>query len=163
VSFKDCWSYAAAYIPVSLTGITVVSTTLNFELITSSSLYNENDGITIDDRLDNECLLFDITPKDLHDFITSGSFLGTVFDKLNIKLPPWLQFSKSGVGMISVTDLYVNNRAKVVPIKGWWKVKHSSIYTKGHVCSKPKYIVQPIIKHWCTSTILKSANMSSKN
>ena len=92
-------------IPVSLTGITVISTTLNFELITSSSLYNENDGITIDDRLDNECLLFDITPKDLHDFITSGSFLGTVFDRLNIKLPPWLQFSKSGVGMISVTDL----------------------------------------------------------
>jgi hypothetical protein len=54
--------------------------TLNFELITGSSLYNKNEGIAIDDRHDNECLLFDITPKDVHDLITSGSFLGTVFD-----------------------------------------------------------------------------------
>jgi hypothetical protein len=75
------------------------STTLNFELITGSSLYNKNEGIAIDDRHDNECLLFDITPKDVHDFITSGSFLGTVFDRLNIKLPPWLQFSKSGYNL----------------------------------------------------------------
>jgi hypothetical protein len=92
-------------IPISITGVKVISTGSNFELITGSSLYKESDGVQLSNIYKNDCLLFDITPKDIHDFISSGSFLGTVFDRFNVVLPSWLRFSKSGVGMISVTDL----------------------------------------------------------
>lgn len=37
--------------------------------------------------------------------MSSGSFISTVFNSLRNKLPSWLQFSKSGVGLLSVTDL----------------------------------------------------------
>lgn len=92
-------------VPVSITGMKVVSTGDNFDIVTASSLYKEEDGTELTDQHNDDCLSLSLTPKDIHDFISSGSFLGTFFDRIQDKLPSWLQFSKSGVGLISVTDL----------------------------------------------------------
>ncbi|CAG2256353.1 FBLN1_2 [Mytilus edulis] len=92
-------------IPISLSGLIVVIKTGKFELITGSVQYSETDGTQISDMHDTNCLLFSTTPKDIYDFVSSGSFLGSVFESLKNKLPSWLQFSKSGVGLLSVTDL----------------------------------------------------------
>ncbi|XP_052081717.1 uncharacterized protein LOC127719541 isoform X3 [Mytilus californianus] len=92
-------------IPISVSGLVVATTSFSFELFTGSVLYLETDGTKLSDMHDDNCLLFNTTPKDIYDFVSSGSFIGTVFDSLRNKLPSWLQFSKSGVGLLSVTDL----------------------------------------------------------
>ncbi|CAC5355727.1 EGF-containing fibulin-like extracellular matrix protein 1,Fibrillin-1,Fibulin-1,Fibulin-2,Mucin-like protein,Fibrillin-2,Matrilin-3 [Mytilus coruscus] len=95
-------------IPVSLSGLIVVMKTGKFELITGSVQYQETDGTQMFDMHDDNCMFFSTTPKDIYDFVSSGSFLGTVFEGLKNKIPSWLQFSKSGVGLLSVTDLKTN-------------------------------------------------------
>ncbi|CAC5419913.1 Fibrillin-1,Fibulin-1,Fibulin-5,Fibrillin-2,Latent-transforming growth factor beta-binding protein 4 [Mytilus coruscus] len=95
-------------IPVSLSGLIVVIKTGKFELITGSVRYQETEGTQMSDMHDDNCMFFSTTPKDIYDFVSSGSFLGTVFERLKNKLPSWLQFSKSGVGLLSVTDLKTN-------------------------------------------------------
>ncbi|CAC5419922.1 Fibrillin-1 [Mytilus coruscus] len=88
-------------IPISVSGLVVATTSFSFELFTGSVLYLETDGTKLSDMHDDSCLLFNTTPKDIYDFVSSGSFIGTVFDSLRNKLPSWLQFSKSGVGLLS--------------------------------------------------------------
>ncbi|CAG2256339.1 unnamed protein product [Mytilus edulis] len=95
-------------IPISVSGLIVVIKTGKFELITGSVQYSETDGTQISDMHDENCMLFSTTPKDIYDFVSSGSFLGSVFESLKNKLPSWLQFSKSGVGLLSVADLKTN-------------------------------------------------------
>lgn len=92
-------------VPISLTGMNVISTGKNFDIVIGSLTYREEDGTALKDRHYHDCLLHSLTPKDIHDFVSSGSFLGTFFDRIQDKLPPWLRFSKSGVGLLSVTDL----------------------------------------------------------
>lgn len=92
-------------VPISVSGLVVTTTSLNFELLTGSVMYLETDGTKLSDMHDDDCLLFNTTPKDIYDFVSSGSFISTVFNSLRSKLPSWLQFSKSGVGLLSVTDL----------------------------------------------------------
>lgn len=95
-------------IPISVSGLIVVIKAGKFELITGSVQYSETDGTQISDMHDENCMLFSTTPKDIYDFVSSGSFLGSFFESLKNKLPSWLQFSKSGVGLLSVADLKTN-------------------------------------------------------
>ncbi|VDH99149.1 Hypothetical predicted protein [Mytilus galloprovincialis] len=95
-------------ISISVSGLIVVIKTGKFELITGSVQYPETDGTQLSDMHDENCMFFSTTPKDIYDFVSSGSFLGTVFESLKNKLPSWLQFSKSGVGLLSVADLKTN-------------------------------------------------------
>lgn len=91
--------------PISVSGLVVSTNSVNFELLTGSVMYLDTDGTKLSYMHDDNCLLFNTTPKDIYEFVTSGSFIGTVFDSLKNELPSWLQFSKSGVGLLSVTDL----------------------------------------------------------
>ncbi|VDI64211.1 Hypothetical predicted protein [Mytilus galloprovincialis] len=105
ITFAEVGNFS---IPVSLSGLIVVIQTGTFELITGSVKYQKTDGTQMSDMHDDNCMFFSTTPKDIYDFVSSESFLGTVFESLKNKLPSWLQFSKSGVGLLSVADLKTN-------------------------------------------------------
>lgn len=92
-------------IPLSLNGLKVALTEDSFDIVIGSLLYKEKDGTPLNDRRYDDCFLFNLTPKDIHDFISSGSFLETLFDRIQDKLPFWLRLQKSGTGLISITDL----------------------------------------------------------
>lgn len=91
--------------PISISGLVVASTNAKYELFTGSVLYRDTDGTEKFNMHDENCLFFHTTPNDIYNFVSSGSFLHTVFSSLQNTLPSWLQFSKSGVGLISVNDL----------------------------------------------------------
>ena len=94
-------------VPAAISGMTVFSTSNSFELKTSVA-YHPKDGTKLLDEHGDNCLDFDITHKDIHDFLSSGSFLATVLDRYNVKLPSWLELTKSGKGLVAVQDLKTN-------------------------------------------------------
>jgi hypothetical protein len=83
----------------------VVSSMKGFEMMIGSLKHSEHNGSLLHHVHNYDCLSFKLSPKDIHDFITSGSFMLTFFDELQAKLPDWLRFSKSGTGLLAVTDL----------------------------------------------------------
>ena len=93
------------YLPISLSGMEVVSSMKGFEMMIGSLRHSEHNGSLLHHVHNYDCLSFKLSPKDIHDFITSGSFLLTFLDELQAKLPDWLRFSKSGTGLLAVTDL----------------------------------------------------------
>lgn len=94
--------------PVSLSGLEVVTSNSGFQLVLGSLRFTESEGTQQYNRHTSQCFSFQVTPKDIHDFISSGSFLLSVFDDLYRKLPEWIRFSKTGTGLLSVTDLRTN-------------------------------------------------------
>ena len=76
-----------------------------FEMVIGSLRYSEHNGSVLNHVHNYDCLSFKLSPKDIHDLITSGSCMLTFFDELQAKLPDWLRFSKSGTGLLAVTDL----------------------------------------------------------
>ena len=93
------------YLPIPLSGMEVVSSMKGFEMMIGSLGYSEHNGSVLYHVHNYDCLSFKLSPKDIHDLITSGSFMLTFFDELQAKLPDWLRFSKSGTGLLAVTDL----------------------------------------------------------
>jgi hypothetical protein len=83
----------------------VVSSMKGFEMVIGSLRYSEHNGSVLNHVHNYDCLSFKLSPKDIHDLITSGSCMLTFFDELQAKLPDWLRFSKSGTGLLAVTDL----------------------------------------------------------
>ncbi|CAG2197543.1 unnamed protein product [Mytilus edulis] len=81
-------------LPVSISGLEVVSTISNFELIYGSLKYSIADGIELNNKRNHTCFFFETTPKDIHELI--GSVIPTLFDKLYEVLPNWIRFSESG-------------------------------------------------------------------
>ncbi|CAC5378020.1 unnamed protein product [Mytilus coruscus] len=90
-------------LPVSISGLEVISTISNFELIFGSLKYSKANGIELYNRRNNTCFFFETTPRDVHALI--ASFVPTVFDKLYGVLPNWVRFSESGTRGLSITDL----------------------------------------------------------
>lgn len=89
--------------PVSISGLEVISTNSNFELIFGSMKYSKVNGIELYNRRNHTCFFFETTPRDVHALI--ASFVPTVFDKLYGVLPNWVRFSESGTKGLSITDL----------------------------------------------------------
>ncbi|CAC5403143.1 unnamed protein product [Mytilus coruscus] len=100
VVFVESGDYA---LPVSISGLEVISTISNFELIFGSLKYSQADGTELTNRRNHTCFFFEITPRDVHALI--ASVVPTVFDKLYGVLPNWIRFSKSGTERLSITDL----------------------------------------------------------
>lgn len=93
-------------LPVSISGMEIVKTNDNFAIKTGSLTLNTKDGEEVGDERQNGCLKFEITPRDIHDFLTSLSFMKTVFQNLEKILPDWLKFTQSGTDILNVNDLY---------------------------------------------------------
>lgn len=92
-------------LPISITGIQVVRDVDSFNLVSGSLALDIADGIITGDTRHSNCWEFDITPRDVHDFLTSNSFLATFFDSLEKVLPDWLKFSHDGNVVLGVHDL----------------------------------------------------------
>lgn len=90
-------------LPVSISGVEVISMDSNFELKYGSLKYGENRGKKLANNRTNNCFYFEITPKDVHQLI--GAFLPTVFESMTDILPNWLQFTNNRTVGLSVTDL----------------------------------------------------------
>ncbi|XP_071145233.1 uncharacterized protein [Mytilus edulis] len=90
-------------LPVSVSGVEVISLDSNFELKYGSLKYGENHGKKLANNRTNNCFYFEITPKDVHQLV--GAFLPTVFESMTELLPNWLQFTNNGTVGFSVTDL----------------------------------------------------------
>ena len=96
----------ALALPISITGIQVSQSGSNFSLISGSLTYDVIDGSPYGDNRTMNCLEFDTTPRDVHDFLTSNSFLATFFNALEKDLlPDWLSFSHDGDVIFGVSDL----------------------------------------------------------
>lgn len=89
--------------PVSISGLEVISTNSNFELVFGSLKYYVVNGIELYNRRNHTCFFFETTPRDVHALI--ASFVPTAFDKLYGVLPNWIRFSESGTRGLSITDL----------------------------------------------------------
>lgn len=90
-------------LPVSISGVEVISMDSNFELKYGSLKYGENHGKKLANNRTNDCFYFEITPKDVHQLV--GAFLPTVFESMTDSFPNWLQFTNNGTVGFSVTDL----------------------------------------------------------
>jgi hypothetical protein len=53
-----------------------------FEMMIGSLRHSEHNGSLLHHVHNYDCLSFKLSPKDIHDFITSGSFLLTFLDEL---------------------------------------------------------------------------------
>lgn len=92
-------------IPVSITGIQVVREDANFSLISGSLATDIADGNQYGALRQSGCWEFDITPRDVHDFLSSNSSLATYFNMLEHILPDWLSFTPDGDVIFGVNDL----------------------------------------------------------
>ncbi|XP_060569041.1 uncharacterized protein LOC132727520 [Ruditapes philippinarum] len=93
------------YLPVSLTGIRVEQSSNNFAIVTGSLALHDIDGVAIGNERKVDCFSFTTTPRDIHDFLMSSSFLKSVFNSLENILPDWLRFSQTGTDILSINDL----------------------------------------------------------
>ncbi|XP_053378542.1 uncharacterized protein LOC123527162 [Mercenaria mercenaria] len=92
-------------LPVSISGIEIVRSNDNFAIVTGSLAFNDNDGIAYGEDRKLDCVTFSLTPRDIRDFLTSSSFMRSVFANLEDVLPDWLKFSQTGTDILSVNDL----------------------------------------------------------
>ena len=92
-------------LPFSLTGTEVLRQSDDFSMTIGSLKYTAPDGILISNGSMGNCWSFAVTPRDIHDFLTSMSFLKSFFDNLQNFLPDWLSFSHSGSSLLQLVDL----------------------------------------------------------
>ena len=92
-------------LPVSLTGMEVLRHSDDFTMTVGSLKYAPLDGILTSNASRSNCWSFAITPRDIHDFLTSMSFLKSFFNNLQKFLPDWLSFSHSGSSLLQLVDL----------------------------------------------------------
>lgn len=90
-------------LPVSVSGVEVISMNSNFELKYGLLKYKEHHGIPLANNRTTNCFYFETTPKDVHHLISA--FVPTLFDSMTSALPNWVQFTNNGTGAFSVTDL----------------------------------------------------------
>ena len=77
----------------------------DFTMTTGSLQYTPSDGILMSNDSRPNCWSFSITPRDIHDFLTSMSFISSFFDNLQKFLPDWLSFSHDGNSLFMLSDL----------------------------------------------------------
>ena len=92
-------------LPISLTGTDLLKKNDDFSLTAGPLKYIADDGILISNRSGNDCWSFDVTPLDIHDFLTSDSFLNSFFVNIQTILPDWLSFSHSDSSFLQDVDL----------------------------------------------------------
>ncbi|WAR07418.1 MATN2-like protein [Mya arenaria] len=97
-------------LPVSISGMEVVMGTDDFKLITGSLSRDVKDGVPYIEERTLNCWSFDITPRDVRDFLVSNSFLSSFFHNIENSLPDWLKFSPNGNKSLGVNDLQTDLR-----------------------------------------------------
>ncbi|VDI61539.1 Hypothetical predicted protein [Mytilus galloprovincialis] len=90
-------------LPVSVSGVEVISMNSNFELKYGLLKYKEHHGIPLANNRTTNCFYFETTPKDVRHLF--NAFLPTLFDSMTSALPNWVQFTNNETGAFSVTDL----------------------------------------------------------
>ena len=92
-------------LPISMTGAEVVTTTANFEIWTDSvNLFPSDGTATGEDKL-LHCYSFNLTTRDIHDFLAENSFTASFFNHIEHLLPDWLSFHPTGASMISIDEM----------------------------------------------------------
>ncbi|XP_053378543.1 uncharacterized protein LOC128548152 [Mercenaria mercenaria] len=89
-------------LPVSITGIEIVKSNDNFAIVTGSLAFNDKDGIAYGEERKHDCVTFFTTPRDIRDFLTSSSFMKSVFANLEDVLPDWIKFSQTGADILGI-------------------------------------------------------------
>lgn len=92
-------------LPVSMTGMEILKADQDFIMTVGSLKYSPVDGNQTGSNTRQNCWSFAITPRDIHDFLTSLSFLKTFFEQLENFLPKWISFSHSGSSLFELLDL----------------------------------------------------------
>ena len=92
-------------LPVSLTRMEVMRLSDDFTMTTGSLQYTPSNGILMSNDSRPNCWSFSITPRDIHEFLTSMSFLKSFFGDLQQFLPDWLSFSHDGNSLFQLSDL----------------------------------------------------------
>lgn len=92
-------------LPVSMTGMELLKQDEDLTFTVGSLKYIRSDGVVASHDSRANCWSFEITPRDIHDFLTSFSFLKTLFEGLDKFLPHWLKFSNSGTSIFELVDM----------------------------------------------------------
>ena len=92
-------------LPISLTGTDLLKENDDFSLTAGPLKYIADDGILISNRSGDDCWSFDVTPLDIHDFLTSISFRKSFFVNIQTILPDWLSFSHTDSSFLQEVDL----------------------------------------------------------
>lgn len=67
--------------------------------------HQEDDGVLIGSKRTGDCLSFDITSRDINDFISNVSFLKSFFDSIVANLPKWVKFAATDTSILNVQDV----------------------------------------------------------
>ncbi|XP_013407943.1 uncharacterized protein LOC106171955 [Lingula anatina] len=92
-------------LPMSVTGMAVHNPNGRFMMKIGSLSYDESHGTMLATDRNKDCLSFNLTPRDVYDFIKSGSFLSTYLENIYKALPNWLKFSSTGFDILSINEL----------------------------------------------------------
>ncbi|WAR16423.1 EGFL7-like protein, partial [Mya arenaria] len=95
----------AKSLPLSLSGMEVVIRNENFKITTGSLERDVNDGVPYGEERMRNCWTFDVTSRDLREFLVSNSFLLSYFHSIGISFPDWLNFLPNENEILSVNDL----------------------------------------------------------
>lgn len=93
-------------IPLSVAGVQVDISINKF--VSNSLQFSKEDRIIYGDKRNNECLSFEVTPKDIRDLVQAHSFTRTLLENIQSILLPWLSVSYSGSTKFGVNDLRVD-------------------------------------------------------
>ncbi|XP_013380568.1 uncharacterized protein LOC106151732 isoform X2 [Lingula anatina] len=92
-------------LPMSITGMEIHNPNGNFMMQMGSLTYGESDGTVLATDRNNDCLSFNLTPRDVFDFVSSGSFLSTFLENIYKALPNWIKFTSTGFDILSINQL----------------------------------------------------------
>ena len=92
-------------LPISLSGVEVYQNAGEFTIKIDVNGHQESAGIPINDRRSGDCLSFDVTPRDIFDFISNVSFLKSFLTSLTAALPDWVKLAVTNTSVLNVQDL----------------------------------------------------------
>ena len=92
-------------IPVSITGLKIIKTSTSFAVISDPLTLKDIDGFSFGNERQLDCYSFTTTPSDIRDFLTSSSFMKSLFVSIDEILPDWLRFSQLGTEVFRLHDL----------------------------------------------------------
>lgn len=90
-------------LPVSVTGLRVVSTESGFDLSFGSLSFVSQNDIRLENKRNEDCFFFSTTPRDVLELMRS--FVPTFFRYIENVMPSWIRFITSDVNVVSITDL----------------------------------------------------------
>ena len=92
-------------LPMSINGAEVKQYENEFSISVNVALYNVNDSEALGDKRTEDCFSYEFKPKDIYDFVSHGSFLGTLFSMVKVTLPDWLDLFPLNISVLQVQDL----------------------------------------------------------